>query len=109
MKKKTGKGFIFAMNLALPGLGQLISGRWITGGVILLLSLFFFCLGVYYALYPLFAMMREMLDDPGSMVEYKIELVKVFVCFGLLILLWIISLADGFRNTKQHKEDTDNE
>ena len=46
MKKKPGKGAVFAMNLALPGLGQLVSGRWITGGIFLLLALLFFGLGV---------------------------------------------------------------
>ena len=36
-----GKGFVTTMNLCLPGLGQLLDGRWITGAVILLLSLLF--------------------------------------------------------------------
>ncbi len=108
MKKKPGKGAVFAMNLALPGLGQLVSGRWITGGIFLLLALLFFGLGVWFALAPLFARLRDMLDSPGSTAEYRIALVNVFVCFGLLILVWIVAVADGFRNTKQHK-DTDNE
>ena len=108
MKKKPGKGAVFALNLALPGLGQLVSGRWITGGIFLLLALLFFGLGVWFALAPLFAMIREMLDNPGSTAEYRIELVNVFVCFGLLILVWIVAVADGFRNPIQHK-DTDNE
>lgn len=81
MKKKPGKGAVFAMNLALPGLGQLVSGRWITGGIFLLLALLFFGLGVWFALAPLFAMIREMLDNPGSTAEYRIELVNVFCLF----------------------------
>ncbi len=97
------------MNLALPGLGQVVSGRWISGGIFMMLSLFFFGLGVWYALSPLFAMIETLLNEPESAIEYKIETVKVFICFGLLVLVWIISLADGFRKIKLHKEDTDNE
>ena len=105
MKDAPGKGFVFTLNLILPGLGQIVSGRWIAGGAILLSALVFFFLGVYYALSPLFAMIRELLDGAESPTEYKIELTKVFVCFGLVVLLWGVGIADGFRNTKQQKED----
>ena len=105
MKETPGKGFVLTMNLVLPGLGQIVSGRWIAGGTILLLALIFFGIGVYYALHPLFAMLRDLLDGTGDGTEYRVELSKVLICFGLVVLIWIIGLVDGFRNTKQQKDD----
>ena len=36
--KKPGKGLVLTLNLALPGLGQIVSGRWLAGGVMMLLA-----------------------------------------------------------------------
>ena len=54
--KKPGKGLVLTLNLALPGLGQIVSGRWLAGGVMMLLAVAFFLLGVYFVFAPLFAM-----------------------------------------------------
>ena len=69
--KKPGKGLVLTLNLALPGLGQIVSGRWLAGGVMMLLAVAFFLLGVYFVFAPLFAMIRELIDDPGSAAEYR--------------------------------------
>ena len=102
--KKPGKGLVLTLNLALPGLGQIVSGRWIAGGVMMLLAVAFFLLGVYFVFAPLFAMIRELIDNPGSAAEYKINLVNVFASFGLLVLVWIICIADGLRSGGKNKE-----
>ena len=49
-------------------------------------------------------MIRELIDDPGSAAEYKINLVNVFASFGLLALVWIICIADGLRSGGKNKE-----
>ena len=89
--KKPGKGLVLTLNLALPGLGQIVSGRWLAGGVMMLLAVAFFLLGVYFV-------------DPASAAEYKINLVNVFASFGLLALVWIICIADGLRSGGKNKE-----
>ena len=70
----------------------------------MLLAVAFFLLGVYFVFAPLFAMIRELIDDPGSAAEYKINLVNVFASFGLLALVWIICIADGLRSGGKNKE-----
>lgn len=50
-------------------------------------------------------MIRDLLDGTGDGTEYRVELSKVLICFGLVVLIWIIGLVDGFRNTKQQKDD----
>lgn len=102
-----GKGFITTMNLCLPGLGQLFAGRWIAGSVILLFSVLFFLAGAYFALAPLFRTVENLLADPSGRIEIKFEPLKIAVCFGMVIILWVFCIVEGIchRGKKEEKEN----
>ena len=103
-----GKGFVTTMNLCLPGLGQLLDGRWITGAVILLLSLLFFLAGTYWALAPLIRTIRTLLSDPsGGTIDLHWEPLKIAVCYGLVIILWIFSILEGILHREQKEKENE--
>ena len=104
-----GKGFITTMNLCLPGLGQLFAGRWILGTAILLFSVLFFLAGAYFALLPLYRTAENLLADPSGTIEVKLEPVKIAVCFGMVIILWVFSIAEGICSRGKKEEEKKNE
>ena len=92
-----------AVNLIAPGVGQLMSKKWLSGTLMFIAGQACAVWILWETVYPWYMIMQDALDERDinlSIFNFK----RLVMAFSLLALTWIISYAELFLSKKKKNQ-----